>query len=504
MMVRLGMTLNDLQKNISVHKMNPIQMHVGVGPSFFKKSFNDYSNWRWAIVREALQNSMDAPHSKNIEVTFQNENGNTVFFWCNDGDPMSEDILINKFMTLGESGKDFQNGAIGGFGKAKELLVMCHLNYEITTGDCFISGSGGNYTLEKCDYYPGTMTKVTIEGDVVELLTFYLTQLLSMSQWHGSVKVNGKEWIPCFRKGSRRREFDWGIVYTNKTVRNRLVVRMHGIPMFYRQIDCNGRCVVVELKTGNSDVLQSNRDSLKFEYQQQLNSFIDEITTNNLSALKEDKPIYTCYAGNKIKLPTPKVEMQRIVSALLNKSAIFATNKQSNPSLSKQSNLSISKQNPLINKSKIDHEFIIKNSTGMEIPTYYLPSEFSEYSAKLAKTWIQILLTLYELFNKTDEFSVGFVFGEETEAEFDDSQYGNVYLINPVIIKKQGKSKSRSMTRRYKFNAAGRWSIVANALHEFVHGAMCLTTHNELFSSTLTDAIGVVLNEKKRFNHCFV
>lgn len=33
--------------------------HVKIGPEFFSKAFNDYANWKWAIVREFMQNWMD-------------------------------------------------------------------------------------------------------------------------------------------------------------------------------------------------------------------------------------------------------------------------------------------------------------------------------------------------------------------------------------------------------------------------------------------------------------
>ena len=48
------------------------------------------------------------------------------------------------------------------------------------------------------------------------------------------------------RKGSPRREYEWGKVYTNQQFRNLLDVRIGGQPMFTRNVRFKG-CVLVEL-----------------------------------------------------------------------------------------------------------------------------------------------------------------------------------------------------------------------------------------------------------------
>ena len=61
------------------------------------------------------QNSMDCG-SNRIDVTIERDGANTQIAVSNDGQPMTQDILVNKFLTLGGSAKD---GGVGGFGKAK-------------------------------------------------------------------------------------------------------------------------------------------------------------------------------------------------------------------------------------------------------------------------------------------------------------------------------------------------------------------------------------------------
>jgi hypothetical protein len=51
----------------------------------------------------------------------------------NDRAPMTEEILVGKLLSLGSSGKDFNN-AVGGFGKAKEIRYSAHRGSSARTG----------------------------------------------------------------------------------------------------------------------------------------------------------------------------------------------------------------------------------------------------------------------------------------------------------------------------------------------------------------------------------
>src|SRR5271157_5796086 len=91
-----------------------------IGREFFAKAKADYADWRWSWVREISQNSMDCGSSQ-IDVTIERDGANTQIAVSNDGQPMALDVLVNKFLTLGGLAKD---SGVGGFGKAKELLVL--------------------------------------------------------------------------------------------------------------------------------------------------------------------------------------------------------------------------------------------------------------------------------------------------------------------------------------------------------------------------------------------
>ena len=77
-------------------------------------------------IREALQNSTDAG-AENVWIELTDDE----ITFTDDGKGMDSNIINNKLLTLGGSQKDA--GAVGGFGKAKEVLFFCHSEWSITS-----------------------------------------------------------------------------------------------------------------------------------------------------------------------------------------------------------------------------------------------------------------------------------------------------------------------------------------------------------------------------------
>ena len=266
-----------------------------IGREFFAKAKADYADWRWSWVREISQNSMDC-HSNRIDVTIGRDGANTQIAVSNDGQPMALDVLVNKFLTLGGSAKD---GGVGGFGKAKELLVCCHLHWSIRTGSLLAEGEGGEYELTSgLTPLHGTTTTVLIEGDEVGRLVGMFQRFAALTQWKGILTVNGQALATDLRKGSPRREYEWGKVYTNQQFSNLLVVRIGGQPMFTRNIKFKG-CVLVELTGTSGQRLVSSRDRLQYRYNDELDSLLNELAVDTRSALKQQRAEYKRYPGRE-------------------------------------------------------------------------------------------------------------------------------------------------------------------------------------------------------------
>ena len=338
-----------------------------IGREFFAKAKADYADWRWSWVREICQNSMDCGSSR-IDVTIERKGENTQITVSNDGHPMTQDILVNKFLTLGGSAKD---GGVGGFGKAKEVLVACHLRWSIRTGTLLAEGEGGEYELTS-DLAPlhGTTTTVLMEGDEVGRLVGMFERFAALAQWKGTLTVNGQMLATDLRKGSPRREYEWGKVYTNQQHSNLLVVRIGGQPMFTRNIKFKG-CVLVELTGTSAQRLVASRDRLQYRYNDELDALLNELAVDTRSALKQQRAEYKRYQGEKVKAEgkQPKAQPGLDVAALVQ--TLSQPEASSQPQGSIRS-VAVSRENRQVS---IGPEFICKQCAGMETPAYYLPGD---------------------------------------------------------------------------------------------------------------------------------
>jgi hypothetical protein len=327
-----------------------------------------------------------------------------------------------------------------------------------------------------------------------------------MTQWGGSFTLNSSRIKGQFRKGSRRREFSWGVIYTNLSFANRLIVRVNGIPMFYRHLSCDNKCVLVELNGKSTHVLQSSRDALKYTWQRELDRFIDEVSVDKRSAFKNDRPVYTQYAGDKLQSAHKAAMTDLVDAAYATTPTCTEEQAPADRHIDHTPSFEEIKQPAMRTKtrrSKVSHEFIVKNTIGMDVPKCYLPSSFSAYSRKLVSSWIKCLLEVHELFNRPATFSVGFLFDDEHEAQHEVSnEYGTVFYIAPTTIVTQKTSNSRSLSNRWLFNSAGKFAILADVVHEYVH-SIGFQYHDEAYSAKLTQVMGVVMANLKRFHKCF-
>ena len=465
-----------------------------IGREFFAKAKADYADWGWSWVREISQNSMDCSSSR-IDVTIQRKGENTQIAVSNDGHPMTPDILVNKFLTLGGSAKD---GGVGGFGKAKELLVCCHLRWSIRTGSLLAEGEGGEYELTSgLAPLHGTTTTVLMEGDEVGRLVGMFQRFAALTQWRGTLTVNGQVLATDLRKGCPRREYDWGRVFTNQQHSNLLVVRIGGQPMFTRNIKFKG-CVLVELTGTSAQRLVASRDRLQYRYNDELDALLNELAVDTRSALKQQRAEYKRYQGEKVKAEgkQPKAQPGLDVAALVQ---TLSQQEASNQPQGAIRSVAVSRENRQVS---IGPEFICKQCAGMETPAYYLPGDqFSTYAKGLVKAWAMTLKRLYELHDLKAAFSIGFIFDEDCRAECEQSsEYGLVYYLSPAEIVKNQRYNSRSFRARFSSAWAGRFEIMSLAAHEFVHGAFGIGQHTEDYAAKLTDVMTVILTNIKDFS----
>ena len=468
-------------------------MRVGVAHDFFAKELRAYSDWKLAWIRELVQNGVDCG-SRNISFTFESHPDGCLATVRNDGPPMSREVLLDKFLNLGGTTKTGQD-SVGGYGIAKTVIAFAHKHYEIHTGNLVVRGSGGEFELTEEEPVAGTQTTVLLNASADEMArkTRYYLGLCQLPRI--TFTVNGETTESNLHKGSKQAEFSWGIVYTNHKHSARIIVRMHGITMFCRYVSYQ-HCVIVELTGANTETLQSNRDALNYQYQEELDKFIIGLSVDKVSAFRPPRISKTHYKGQKLTIgdlvpARAQASSQEIATPVLAALAV---------SFSGQSLLPTCQQ--VACKEQQGEfawlpDFVLSNDTGLETPKHYEPRNFSNYSKKLLHYWAHYLLALRRLFLITEPFSVGFCLSTEAGAVCEtDDQYGTVFYVNPATVIKQTQSNSRSFANRWTFNHAGRMKLLATALHEVVHG-LGYNEHDERYAGRLTEAFGQLLSNLK-------
>ena len=136
---------------------------IRIGREFFTTALRDYEDWPEKWWREAVQNAVDAG-ACNITCAVEHHPGGVAVSCEDDGSGMDEDVLINKFLVLGGTTK-VTGETTGGFGKAKELLVLPWLEWEVHSRDRLVRGSGTYYEVSAARERHGTRLAVLMPTD---------------------------------------------------------------------------------------------------------------------------------------------------------------------------------------------------------------------------------------------------------------------------------------------------------------------------------------------------
>jgi hypothetical protein len=475
---------------------------VTIGREFFVKSFNDYRDKFWAFAREIMQNSLDCGSTEiYIRIGECAEDNTTTVVVRNNGEPMSKEVLVNKLLSLGSSGKDFQ-GTVGGFGKAKEILYFAHKQYKIHSGIWVVEGQGAGYNLYSNPdvYLAGTRSVVIWDGLVGDGLRGKFKRFIELCGrrscrfWIDEAPVQSA--IPRFMPARPlvHDNDEWAQLGICKFEENLLLVRIAGIPMFVERSDYK-RTLVLELQGDSGKRLTANRDGLRFPHSTHLRDLITQLAVDRRSALKREEPVYTRYGGPKLERWKPPQPLVDVGDEPMDDSPPICVAASTASWEHAGGGIQVVPQSRTDRlTSLLAHEFITKNCLNRRVPREFDPLDvrFSNYSYWLTRAWSGCLVELHTLCDEDDKFSVGFVFSDEVEAEFEKTkEYGRVYFINPAVVRK------RSM--KHRFRKADRGQLVALAAHEFVHGAKGLSYHGEDFANVLTDVMGIVLNNWRRF-----
>lgn len=283
---------------------------VKIDPSFFSRAKLEYADWRWAFVREVIQNSVDAGATQIVfllsESALSSAQHELKLVVKDNGTGMDRETLLNKFLAIGGTQKT--EGAVGGFGYAKNIILFCHEKYSVQTGNSFIQGVGGAYDLTTCDPVVGTTITVTMKDDqqtasscttLGEALAGIIRQYVGFMSVPGvevllhymdgpGMKINGLN-LPQFqiKPGARALTYHGAdLVYDKSDYdRTKLITCVRGLPMFVQslpsQAPISGR---INFNESSLDILTVNRDGLKSAHRGIVDELLN-ILTNDLSSL---------------------------------------------------------------------------------------------------------------------------------------------------------------------------------------------------------------------------
>lgn len=473
-----------------------IMPQVSIPHQFFIDERKKLYNWKPDFWRELLQNSVDAG-SRHIKIYITDCGGGQVR--CSvedDGCGMTRDVLERVYFALGGTTKS--GSSIGGFGRARIMTCFGHDRYEIETLTNQVAGCGANYELYDIENQPGCIVRVWMSDTNVDEMKNILESYLKTCSFKLQsvyVSINDVPFRDYLDRGRRVRELSFAGIYVNRSgdFENRVIFRVGGLMMFSRYVHCDKQVVVEISPDCAREVLSANRNEFTDSAKKEIDSWIDELTVDNHSALrernKETRRIINGSGSMVMKSSRPDIESSQLQGKSQStapietfdsfKATVDIPNNCIAPNLfdvliidetgDPSKERIIERYNPL----NWTHE--IKNDRGLEIPYKKGREAYRLLMAyKIAtEEALRVLLEVYGM--DRISWSVGWVFNEWSEGCHLTIADCHIFCLNPL----SGTKAKYRLTKKKDLLA-----ILAIAKHEVAHARVDI--HNEEWGSTLT------------------
>ena len=499
--------------------------NVALPDSYFIHSIKrQYSSPDSAIVREALQNSLDA-RSTRISMTVT-EDG--VFEIEDDGTGMTEERMVSALLTFGGSEKE--EGARGGFGSAKELILFAHAHFFIHSRDNLVHGRVLNYDLTKGEFRKGTLIRIQFHPDYQFNYQRFLSaarEVMRQSEFDIPVTLNGQaEEGIC--KGRCVRAFPWGKVHCTKTEGQTsyyALVRSHGLFMFRHYTGSMDKSVVVEISGNPKEIFVSSRDRLQDAPNTQLQELFNELVVDrNSFGRKTNEKIF--FSGDKGAIDDllsadelgDKLSLAALMDSVVSNMRMALDEAAAKvPAHPSDIGHAVAVLNRVVemmplqpsqvafiqaNAEKIaDHvcrhtfDFIIhlENTRYSKIPDRYRPANLSAKNRYLAQLWKHCVKLVLKANDLNSRFRIGWVLNDaEAALRVPGSDTDNVpaYLLNPDMKALRDRAKSRKSLFMHLFQVACH--EVTHTYHKY---------HDESFGSRLGTVTENALMKMQTWGH---
>ena len=409
---------------------------VSIPESYFVKNIKlQYSNPSEAMVREALQNSLDAGATE-IRLTVSPEGRCSIE---DNGCGMTAERMVEALLTLGGSLK--ASGAIGGFGEAKLLLLFGHRSYFIHSRDVVVHGKGLHYELTKGDERRGTLLSIEFHEEFGFNYAAFMaaaTEVLKQSDLSSLVTLNG-ETVAGTPRGRTVRKLPWAKIHCRALGVGAETcyaqVRANGLAMFQHYLGYTNKCVVVEVTGAPKEVFTANRDRLSSRYADELQELFNELVVDKKSfGRKPNEQVLFAGGQGAIAELVPK----ELEAAGLNGEALQLLLGQVQETLAGQpktlpqvvaavSKLANPAHQELLGKhaaqlavylARHEYDFLVQvePSQYRKIPRRLEPSNLSPKFRPLAQLWKHCLKHTLEANGLRMKFRIGWVLNREAEA----------------------------------------------------------------------------------------
>jgi len=507
-----------------------------IGREYFTTALRDYADWQEKWWREAIQNSVDAGATRIDCLVEPVEEGCRVS--CSDnGGGMDADTILNKFLVLGGTTKT-GGATAGGFGKAKELLVLPWLAWELHSRDVIVTGSGMEYERGRGSYRDGTRLSVVMAPDQTTHEAAALAFIGKCYLPEVSFTVNGAKAKADLRVGDLVREWSAANLYYDKarTFRQKLLVRARGLYMFDEWVsEAVAGTLLVEITKPSVEVLTANRDGFRdYETRREVHSFVNELAADVKSALRKKQGLVrTKFRGSGKFLAQTRRELEADMFARLGtmdpgeprrlalsqeqEEAIYAVLAEvsrragaadesrgavadepvgdvgeiasaalAREMISGTDFRGASQVEAAVKQLAWQPDFFIVNEVeGFRVPKRFYPENMTPGLRKLAKLWAELCRFVLIQLGSNAEYGVGFVFEDGVGATYIHEDGEDWLMLNPL----RGGEVKTYASKLWTLSASKaddvKW-LYAAALHECTHMADGISYHDESFAAALT------------------
>jgi len=529
---------------------------ITIGSEFFISALRDYGDWQEKWWREAIQNAVDAgADTVDCVVTMLDEAGKptnsytsarSVEVSCQDnGKGMDEDTMINKFLVLGGTTKRAGEG-VGGFGKAKELLLLPWITWHLHSQDVMVEGHGTQYDVRKLgSVRKGTGITVWMPMDRYTKSEDALSFIKKC--WIPGVRfsVNGEPVRANQKVGQVVSELQDKLEVTYKKTSKEFsnptcLVRVRGLYMFDRWVTSDAKGVIIVEVTGPSiQLLTANRDGFRdYESRQHVDAYINKLAADVKSATKGKRNIVKKKfegAGKFRALPAERRQADLLMSmgslepvgpggprkprelseeqagVMMRAVADFQPKQAEDEDTTAGIDLRPTREAaeamidvPIMGPSHVEAiakqlmwepDFFVYNEIeDFHVPVRFMPDKMTPQIQKLARFWAELCRYVLIQLGSRESYGVGWHFDTDESGGYALASYlkeedQHWLMLNPFLAGDPKKGEIYSLADRDDVN----W-LYAAAVHECTHMADGIERHNEAFASALTKNVARTAN----------